>query len=645
MEPGRKMEIQMKSTLLNCVLIVGLCPLAAAQLRLPGAAHVESREKPGPLYITWMVHVDPSNWTLPNKFDHGCFILDQMADLVEAHGGLMCATFSRPFLDGCQSLANGPSKPGSVGDLAARGHEIGYHPHSGDLVSDTQLIQTLVAGYTSQPWPSDIEGGGDHALLSSLGYRTGAGCGKDQASQLFQISLRPYRPVEGDCYGQDPAGLMIHLGSGAVDGAGQASNNLDEIRVGLQYAIDKRRSDKLNFANLTTTHPDDWFSSPASEVLADFQLIDAWMTSELDPLLARGVVAWANPSKKADMFEAWEASGGDNSDLFPPPLVSDPDWDYLDSTNSPLASDLVDEVLIDSQDRLWIGSGDEVGGLSLLDGGVWTSFTSSNSPLRSNRITALAEGVAGDLWIGGFSTGPGTSTALYRFDGLAWSVFDSSNSPIPDPFLFEVAVDPAGVVWVGGKSGLYRYDGSWTTYTALNSGLPANQRAVWSIDAYSASALYLGLRTGGAVHFQHQGDSLPVNDVWTVHDRSTTSDALPADTVHAVAYDGTSRLLVGTMRGLAVSESGVWSTYTSTDSDLGYDQICDIAFDSTGRAWLATFGGGVTRFDPSTGLFENFQIPDGTIHTHYNQTIALDSSDQMFVGSLRAGGVSLYSGN
>ena len=81
MEPGRKMEIQMKSTLLNCVLIVGLCPLAAAQLRLPGAAHVESREKPGPLYITWMVHVDPSNWTLPNKFDHGCFILDQMADI------------------------------------------------------------------------------------------------------------------------------------------------------------------------------------------------------------------------------------------------------------------------------------------------------------------------------------------------------------------------------------------------------------------------------------------------------------------------------------------------------------------------------------------------------------------------------------
>ena len=152
----------------------------------------------------------------------------------------------------------------------------------------------------------------------------GPGCGKDRASQLFGHSMHPYRPVEGECYAQDPAGPLINIGGGATDGAGQASDSLDEMLTALEYALDRRRPDKLTLVNLTTTHPDSWIHASPAEVVADFQVLDAWMTLALDPLLLSGAVAWANPAEKADMFERWEQYGGDNSDMFPAPDVTDP---------------------------------------------------------------------------------------------------------------------------------------------------------------------------------------------------------------------------------------------------------------------------------------------------------------------------------
>lgn len=595
--------------------------------------------------ITWMVHIDPSAWDTSANFAHGCFVMDQMATLIEAHGGFMCVATSRPFMDACLTRGNGPTQPGSLGDLAARGHEIAYHPHSGDAVADTVLIRRLTQAHCDADWPTHIEGGGAHADLVVLGYRTGTGCGKDRASQLFAISQYPYRPVEGECYGQDPSGPLISLGGGASDGAGQASDNTDEMLAALQYAIDRRRSDKLSFVDLTVTHPDDWLASSAAEVLADFQQLDQWMTDEIDPLLASGQIAWATPTEKGELFEQWEQYGGDNSDLFPEPSVTDSDWSWLDSSNSPLTSDVFDEVLFDSSGRLWFGAADEAGGLVRFDAGTWTHFTSSGSPLRADRVTALAEGLSGDIWVGVFASGPGTSTALQRFDGSSWTTFDSSNSPLPDPFLFDVAVDPAGIVWASGKSGLYRYDGStWVSYTSSNSPLPARQRGVTDIEAYSATGLYLALRTGGVMHFEHQGDALPWNDVWTLHDRMSSGSVLPADTIHAVALHPDGDLYAGTLRGLSIMSGGSWQTHTSASSELGYDQICDIEFDDQGRVWLATFGGGLARFDPTTQAFENFDIPAGTVHGRYNNSLAIGPLGDVFAASMRAGGISIYTG-
>ncbi|MEO2093795.1 MAG: hypothetical protein ABGY71_07000 [bacterium] len=616
-----------------------------AQTPVPNQTAATREPLLGPVRMMWMVHIDPSNWTLRQKFDHGCFVMDRMATLVESHGGRMTVACSRPFMDGCVNYDTTPSQAGALGDLAARGHEIGYHPHEGDLTSDSNLIHTLTSPYTTAGWPTHIEGNGSYSQLVSLGYKTGTGCGKDRATQLFGIPMHPYRPVEGDCYAEDPAGPLISIGRGAVDGAGQASDNLDEMLAALSYAIGRRRPDKLSTVNLTTTHPDSWFTSSTLEVIQDFQALDAWMTQELDPLLSAGLVAWTIPSELAGLYERWELGGGDNSDMFPPPQVTDPNWSWLDSSNAPLASDLVDEVLFDSQNRLWIGSGDEVGGLALFDAGTWTSITSSNSPLRADRITSLAEAPNGDIWIAAFASGTGTTTALHRYTGTGWSIFDSSNSPIPDPFLFEVAVDPAGVVWVGGKTGLFRYDGTgWSNYTSTNSQIPARQQAVWSIEAYSSTALYLGMRTGGVMHFEHQGDTLSGNDTWTLHDHTTAGAELPADTIHVIARHPRGKLFAGTLRGLAVLDGSTWTGYTSADSGLGYDQIVDIAFDSQGRAWLATFGGGLSRFDPQTETFENFDIPDGTVHGRFNNSVTLSPADAVFAASLRAGGISIYTG-
>ncbi len=599
-----------------------------------------------PVYISWMVHVDPSPWDVEATWNKGRNILDLMGQVIESHGGNMVVACSWNFINGCLMFGNGPGFPGSLGDLASRGHEIAYHDHGGvTLTQATVFLNALTTGFSPISYPQHIEGGGSEATLSGLGYRTRGTCPKDRSTQLVDIGQIPFRRDEEDCYSQDPSGFMIGLSPGAADGSGRASSITKETTRSLQYAIEAHTPGKLSFVNLLVSHPDDWLGASPFDILTDMQTIDDWLTEDIDPLLASGVVVWTDSVGKADLFEQWEADGGTNEDLFPEPAVVHPDWSFLDPTNSPLTTDRIDEVLVDSSRRVWIGGGEDgVGGLFQLDGESWTVFDPSNSPLRSYRVVTLADGGDGSVWIGTFDDGtPGPpGTALHHFDGTTWTIFDSTNSPVVDPFLFDVAVDSAGIVWTGGRNGLYRYDGaSWSSYSQPLPGFPTST-GIFCITPVDTESLWLGLRNGGVAHLSHGGDAGPGNDVWTVHTSTSTSEGIPANTVYAVAVHPDGSVYAGTRRGLAIFDGGSWESRNRSDSELGYDQIVDIDIDGYGDVWLATFGGGVSRYRPSLDRFHVEDVPDGTTHGRYLNTVAVGSNEEVFFGSMRTGGISRY---
>lgn len=602
-----------------------------------------------PVFLSWVYHVDPSPYYLQTTWDNGRFVLHRTGVVLEAHGARMVVAVSWNFLQGCLSFGNGPAFPGSIGDLAARGHEISYHDHGGvTLQVATQTIQNLTAPYTTASYPTNLEGGGDLATLGALGYlTTGSLCGKDIPTQLSGIFQNPVRRSATSCYGEDPTGPIIGLASGSADGSGRASDNVGEITAAIQYHISNHQPGKLSFITTGQAHPDNWVNATYPQILADMQVIDAWLTSDIDPLIASGVLQWKTAIEKAQLFNAWEAAGGTNADLFPAPNVTDPSWSYLDDTNAPFGTDQIDEVFVDSQDRLWVGGGndDGLGGLFMLDGTTWTTITPTNSPLRSHRVVSIAEGPPGTLWVvtaKDATSGP-QGTAIHRFDGTSWSVFDSSNSfGTAEVFLFDLSVDDAGVVWVGGKRFLHRYDGTtWSKYGATSPGMTAHT-GINAVVPKNSNVIWLALRNGGVVRFNHGGDGLAANDTSVIHTRTSTGGSLPADTNYAIALHPNGSVFVGSRRGLSILDGGVWSLHQRASSELGYDQITDISIDVIGDAWMATYGGGLSRFRPSLNRFEHHDIPDGSVHARLLTSVATASNGTVYASSFVTGGISVY---
>lgn len=96
------------------------------------------------------------------------------------------------------------------------------------------------------------------------------------------------------------------------------------------------------------------------------------------------------------------------------------DGENWSSNQAPIS--LLQKVLVDSADRVWVGSLSD--GVAVNEGGNWTTYNVENG-LTSNAINALASDAQGRVWVG-------TQWGLNVFDGEAWSVYQMGNSDLLD---------------------------------------------------------------------------------------------------------------------------------------------------------------------------------------------------------------------
>jgi ligand-binding sensor domain-containing protein len=94
----------------------------------------------------------------------------------------------------------------------------------------------------------------------------------------------------------------------------------------------------------------------------------------------------------------------------------------------------------------------------------------------------------------------------------------------------------------------------------------------------------------------------PLPRVYKYWESFHREDGLPADKVYSIAVDG-DRIWAGTENGLALYESGKWTTLNVKDG-LAYPAILSVALDpASGDLWLGTMKG-LSHY--SGGRFENF---------------------------------------
>jgi ligand-binding sensor domain-containing protein len=253
-------------------------------------------------------------------------------------------------------------------------------------------------------------------------------------------------------------------------------------------------------------------------------------------------------------------------------------WQFVNTSNSGLPTNMVNGVALDRLGSLWAGT--DFGLAHRDDRGDWTHFLTVNSGLHYDYITSLDMDVDDNLWIG-------TYYGLQEFNGKSsWQVYDYHNSSLPSTNIQRVNVDWHNNVWIrpsGGALVMYDNASTWEIFTDLypdtnwyGPAIVDREGQVWSWSPGRGIARFNGAQ-------------------WTVYD--TTNSDLPVHDVIYMTVDRGNRIWMNTMEnGLFVfNGNGLWQDTHIPKDQLPPYRIRSLMVGQDNSLWIGTLGGGLFR--------------------------------------------------
>ncbi len=241
----------------------------------------------------------------------------------------------------------------------------------------------------------------------------------------------------------------------------------------------------------------------------------------------------------------------------------------------------------------------------------WSSMAEYTSGLPSNAVNDILALTDGRMLI---ATDGGAAIWRAASQGEVsdeWTIFNTVNSPLPDQNVLSLAVDEAGRLWFGTSAGLASYSGvDWKVYQAADIGLASDQ--INSLVVDPLGRIWVGTQSGAAVND---------GSAWKAYTKD--SSGLVDNAVFSIAIqpgEGDEQVWFGTLAGISKldASTGEWQSYTRQDIDLGWGGISHLLFDSSGRLWACTEGGGISLWDGKTWSalrVSNSRLPYSTIES------------------------------
>ena len=285
----------------------------------------------------------PGARTAPNvshgTYEDPAYFARHLADLrtfvgmVEKHRGKTTVQVQSPF-----SNVLAARRETLFTDLEANGHEVALHFHEdAHLGRGSETLPEPVwcavmkeeIGFLRAAGATDVRywsGGNLYPGVVSAASCAGLTVNSDwknpntQSTPLELTGLSPWRPAGGTdgtdvsvFARHDPSGPVVFLPEGLYSRSDFASMRRSEIPGGeaayfeflageLQRSVAAARADRVNVFHFTV-HPGEFRGGPSAE---PFAVVERWLTSVLDPLVASGRVRWATFGEMADAFTAWE---------------------------------------------------------------------------------------------------------------------------------------------------------------------------------------------------------------------------------------------------------------------------------------------------------------------------------------------------
>ncbi|RZS93337.1 hybrid sensor histidine kinase/response regulator transcription factor [Aquimarina brevivitae] len=118
----------------------------------------------------------------------------------------------------------------------------------------------------------------------------------------------------------------------------------------------------------------------------------------------------------------------------------------------------------------------------------------------------------------------------------------------------------------------------------------------------------------------------------------TAKEGLSNNTVFAIIQDKFDFIWIGTKDGLNRYDGYTVKTYRNRIGDttsLSHNEIWDLAEDQQGNIWVATYGGGINKYNPETDTFKNYlNTKKDSLRTGKNHVMSVfvDSQNRIWAG-------------
>lgn len=297
-------------------------------------------------------------------------------------------------------------------------------------------------------------------------------------------------------------------------------------------------------------------------------------------------------------------------------------WMKFDTTNSPLPSNQINSIAVDSLGIKWIAA--EKGFLKLKDS-TWTLFNSTNSPLYCPHPLCVTIDKTGIKWIATYCQG------IVRYNDTTFTYWDPTNSPLPYATINSVAICKGNNRWLGlAQGGIAKFStkGDWTFWNTSNSPLPSDHVKSVAVDLLNTK--WFGTDKGVA-SFDN------VN--WNIYN---ISNGLPSNDVLSIAADAIGNVWVGTSAGLAKFNGTSWTVYDTSNCALTCNKIVSLSKGQHGDIWIGTETGGYNHFDGIN--WSSYNSTNSLLPENWITATVVEKNDNKFIGT-HGHGLYIYNPN
>lgn len=303
---------------------------------------------------------------------------------------------------------------------------------------------------------------------------------------------------------------------------------------------------------------------------------------------------------------------------------------FENSTTKFLSNSIL-AVLVDSKNRLWVGTDNQGVACCDLTTGKSSHYNTSNSKIGSNNIMTLTEDMRGNIWIGTWGVG----FSIFNPEKNQFqSLLNTTQNPhiISDNIIHGVAKSNNGFFYVATEKGVDVINSFtlkvMTNYTALK--LIKHKCNVATVDI--SGVLWIGSDVGVDKY-------IPKTDELT-----GIKTSVPITKVRSILYHNKS-LWIGTLG------DGLFDVDPKSGNSIRYDEraglpnnvVYSIMADNNDRIWMST-NSGVSCLSLASRTFKNYFDVDGLQGNEFNSGASFtDNNGFMFFGGIS--GLSFFNPN